>query len=178
MRGTCIDSDRRAMFGRCQSEITENAHGRTRIRAVGHRVRKLRTIAATASGFSHAGNAGIRRNWSCRHCLGLDLDSMEPAADVIAAGAPMDINLSKIAAGQQIIVLWRGNPILIVNRTPSALKTLQDPHLVTLLSDPNSEAHQQPAYAENWHRSIKPEFAVLVGIVHASWLLTGVLAAA
>jgi ubiquinol-cytochrome c reductase iron-sulfur subunit len=92
------------------------------------------------------------------------IDSMEPAADVIAAGAPMDIDLSKIAAGQQIIVLWRGNPILIVNRTPSALKTLQDPHLLTLLSDPNSEAHQQPAYAENWHRSIKPEFAVLVGI--------------
>jgi len=92
------------------------------------------------------------------------IDSMEPAADVIAAGAPMDINLSKIAAGQQIIVLWRGNPILIVNRTPSALKTLQDPHLVTLLSDPNSEANQQPPYAENWHRSIKPEYAVLVGI--------------
>jgi ubiquinol-cytochrome c reductase iron-sulfur subunit len=92
------------------------------------------------------------------------IDSMEPAADVIAAGAPMDIDLSKIAAGQQIIVLWRGNPVLIVNRTPSALKTLQDPQLVTRLSDPNSEAHQQPPYAENWHRSIKPEYAVLVGI--------------
>jgi ubiquinol-cytochrome c reductase iron-sulfur subunit len=92
------------------------------------------------------------------------IDSMNPAADVIAAGAPMDIDLSKIGPGQQVIVRWRGNPILIVNRTPAALKTLQDPALVHRLSDPDSTAHQQPPYAENWHRSINPEFAVLVGI--------------
>ena len=46
---------------------------------------------------------------------------------MIAAGAPIDIDLSKIAAGQQIVVLWRGAPMLVVNRTPQALKTLQDP---------------------------------------------------
>ncbi len=92
------------------------------------------------------------------------IDSMSPAADVIAAGAPMDIDLSKIASGQQVVVRWRGTPILIVNRTPAALKTLQEPALVRRLSDPNSTAHQQPPYAENWHRSINPEFAVLVGI--------------
>ena len=92
------------------------------------------------------------------------IDSMNPAADVIAAGAPMDIDLSKIAPGQQVIVRWRGTPILIVNRTPAALKTLQEPALVSRLSDPNSSVHQQPPYAENWHRSINPEFAVLVGI--------------
>ncbi len=92
------------------------------------------------------------------------IDSMQPAADVIAAGAPMDIDVSRVAAGQQIVVLWRGAPILIVNRSPGALKTLQDPSLVSRLSDPDSEVHQQPPYAENWHRSIKPEFAVLVGI--------------
>ena len=92
------------------------------------------------------------------------IDSMNPSADVIAAGAPMDIDLSKIAPGQQVIVRWRGTPILIVNRTPAALKTLQEPALVSRLSDPNSTVHQQPPYAENWHRSIKPEFAVLVGI--------------
>ena len=92
------------------------------------------------------------------------IDSMNPAADVIAAGAPMDIDLSRIAPGQQVIVRWRGTPVLIVNRTPAALKTLQEPALVSRLSDPNSTAHQQPPYAENWHRSIEPEFAVLVGI--------------
>jgi ubiquinol-cytochrome c reductase iron-sulfur subunit len=92
------------------------------------------------------------------------IDTMNPAADVIAAGAPMDIDISKIASGQQVIVRWRGTPILIVNRAPAALKTLQEPALVSKLSDPNSSAHQQPDYAENWHRSIQPEFAVLVGI--------------
>ena len=92
------------------------------------------------------------------------IDSMNPAADVIAAGAPMDIDLSKVGSGQQLIVRWRGTPILIVNRTPAALKTLQDPALVGRLSDPGSTAQQQPPYAQNWHRSINPEFAVLVGI--------------
>ncbi len=92
------------------------------------------------------------------------IDTMNPAADVIAAGAPMDIDLSKIEPGQQVIVRWRGTPILVVNRTPAALKTLQEPALVSKLSDPNSSVHQQPPYAENWHRSINPEFAVLVGI--------------
>ena len=92
------------------------------------------------------------------------LDSMNPSADVIAAGAPIEIDLSKIAAGQQIVVLWRGAPMLIVNRTPEALKTLQEPDLVASLSDPNSGVRQQPDYAENWHRSVKPEYAVLVGI--------------
>nr|WP_294519716.1 ubiquinol-cytochrome c reductase iron-sulfur subunit [uncultured Rhodopila sp.] len=92
------------------------------------------------------------------------IDSMNPSADVIAAGAPIDIDLSKIAAGQQIVVLWRGAPMLVVNRPPEALKTLQDPGLVARLSDPNSGVRQQPPYAENWHRSVKPEYAVLVGI--------------
>ena len=55
------------------------------------------------------------------------IDSMNPAADVIAAGAPIDIDLSKLAPGQQIVILWRGSPILMVNRTPDALKTLQQP---------------------------------------------------
>jgi ubiquinol-cytochrome c reductase iron-sulfur subunit len=92
------------------------------------------------------------------------IDSMNPSADVIAAGAPIDLDISKIAVGQQVVVLWRGAPMLIVNRTPQALKTLQDPSMISRLSDPESTVHQQPPYAENWHRSVKPEYAVMVGI--------------
>ena len=92
------------------------------------------------------------------------IDSMEPSGDVIAAGAPIDVALDTLAAGQQVVVLWRGKPILVVNRTTAALKTLQSSGLLSRLSDPNSHVHQQPPYADNWHRSIKPEFAVLVGI--------------
>ena len=40
---------------------------------------------------------------------------MKPAADVIAAGAPIDMDCSKIEPGQQVVVRWRGIPILIVN---------------------------------------------------------------
>jgi ubiquinol-cytochrome c reductase iron-sulfur subunit len=92
------------------------------------------------------------------------IDSMNPAADVIAAGAPIDIDVSKIEPGQQIVVRWRGDPILLVNRTPEMVKTLQAKSTLDRLSDPNSEVMQQPAYAKNWHRSVNPDLAVLVGI--------------
>jgi ubiquinol-cytochrome c reductase iron-sulfur subunit len=92
------------------------------------------------------------------------IDSMNPAADVVAAGAPIDVDLSKLTPGQQIVILWRGSPILVVNRTQDALKTLQQPNLIARLSDPKSTVMQQPGYTENWHRSIRPEFAVLVGV--------------
>jgi ubiquinol-cytochrome c reductase iron-sulfur subunit len=92
------------------------------------------------------------------------LDSMNPSADVLAAGAPVDIDLTHVQAGQQIVVLWRSRPIFIVNRTPPLLQTLQEPQDVSLLSDPDSSAMQQPEYAKNWHRSIQPQYLVLVGI--------------
>ncbi len=92
------------------------------------------------------------------------IDSMNPSADVLAAGGPVDVDLSKVAPGQQIIIQWRGKPIFITDRTPPLLKTLQDPKLVGRLSDPNCTADQQPPYAKNWHRSIEPKYAVLVGV--------------
>jgi len=92
------------------------------------------------------------------------IDSMNPAADVIAAGGPIDIDLTKLAAGQQIVVRWRGSPILVVKRTPDALRTLRSRSLLAHLSDPNSDVPRQPSYARNWHRLINPEFAVLVGV--------------
>jgi len=92
------------------------------------------------------------------------VDQMQPDAATIAAGAPLEVNIGAIEPGQQIIVKWRGHPIFIVNRTPELLKSLQNPELVDRLSDPNSTVAQQPTYAENWHRSLKPEYLVLVGV--------------
>jgi ubiquinol-cytochrome c reductase iron-sulfur subunit len=89
---------------------------------------------------------------------------MEAAADVLAAGAPVDVDLTKLQPGQQIVVLWRGKPIFILNRTPEALKELQAPALLARLRDPGSDINQQPAYARNWHRSIVPEYGIMVGI--------------
>jgi ubiquinol-cytochrome c reductase iron-sulfur subunit len=92
------------------------------------------------------------------------IDQMEPAADVLAAGGPLTVDLTHVAPGQQIVVRWRSKPIFIVNRTPAALRELKQPSLLSRLRDPNSQEDQQPAYADNWSRSIKPEYLVLVGI--------------
>lgn len=90
--------------------------------------------------------------------------SMNPARDTLAAGAPIDIDISSVQPGQQIVVLWRSRPIFIVHRTADELKKLQDSSDLSLLRDANSDVLQQPPYAKNWHRSVKPEFLVLVGI--------------
>jgi ubiquinol-cytochrome c reductase iron-sulfur subunit len=89
---------------------------------------------------------------------------MNPDASTLAAGGPVDLDVSKIAPGQQVVIRWRERPIFVFHRTPETLKTLQDPKLLALLSDPNSQQMQQPPYAANATRSIKPEFGVLVGI--------------
>jgi ubiquinol-cytochrome c reductase iron-sulfur subunit len=90
------------------------------------------------------------------------ISSMNPARDTLAAGAPVDIDISHIQPGQQIVVLWRSRPIFIMRRTDEELKKLQAS--ANPLRDANSGALQQPEYAKNWHRSIKPEILVLVGI--------------
>lgn len=92
------------------------------------------------------------------------IDQMNPSADVIAAAAPVSVDLSAIAAGQQISVLWRGHPMFIVSRTPAALERLKSPALLARLRDPESKTRQQPAYAANWARALKPEYLVLIGV--------------
>ena|SRR5579871_477469 len=92
------------------------------------------------------------------------IDQMNPDASTIAAGGPVDVDLSPVGAGQQIVVQWRSHPVMIVNRPPPVLKMLQDPALLSRLRDPKSEELQQPPYAANWHRSVNPQYAVLVGI--------------
>lgn len=92
------------------------------------------------------------------------INSLNPAADVLAAGAPIDIDISKVQGGQQITVLWRSRPIFIVHRTPAALDMLRQSRDTDLLSDPDSSVLQQPPYAKNWHRSLKPEYLVVVGV--------------
>ena len=92
------------------------------------------------------------------------IDQMNPDAATIAAAGPVDIDVSQIQPGQRVVVLWSSRPVFVVRRTPEALKGLQDPKLAAQLRDPDSENFQQPDYAKNWHRSVKEEFLVVVGI--------------
>ncbi len=88
--------------------------------------------------------------------------SMLPSARAQAAGAPVEADISKLEPGQKINVEWRGKPVWIVRRTEEMLSLLKEMDSVVL--DPNSEVPQQPEYAKNEYRSIKPEILVLVGI--------------
>ena len=89
---------------------------------------------------------------------------MNPDAATLAAGGPIDLDLGEVEPGGRVVVLWRHRPIFVVFRTAETLKALQDPRLLKELADPQSEELQQPPYANNWHRSLTPEIAVLVGV--------------
>jgi ubiquinol-cytochrome c reductase iron-sulfur subunit len=92
------------------------------------------------------------------------IDQMNPDARTIAAAGPVDIDVSQIQEGQRLVTLWAQRPVFIVHRPKSARDTLRDPKLLAQLRDPDSDNWQQPEYAKNWSRSIKPEFLVVVGI--------------
>lgn len=90
------------------------------------------------------------------------VSSMLPSDDVAQAAAPLKVDISQLKPGEQLTVMWRGKPIWIIHRTAQLLEALHSDN--DLLRDPDSSVEQQPLYAKNWHRSIKPEFLVLVGI--------------
>jgi len=91
-------------------------------------------------------------------------DQMNPDASTLAAGGPVDLDVSKIPEGGQVVIRWRQRPIFVFHRSKQTLDAMQSAQMTSLLSDPNSEQLQQPPYANNWHRSVKPEFGILVGI--------------
>ena len=90
------------------------------------------------------------------------ISSMQPSAKARAAGAPVRSDISKLEDGQMIRVKWRGKPVWVVKRTPDMLDTL--PGLDDKLRDPESLESEQPKYAQNEVRSIKPEILVAIGI--------------
>ncbi|MFT3793040.1 MAG: ubiquinol-cytochrome c reductase iron-sulfur subunit [Rudaea sp.] len=88
--------------------------------------------------------------------------SWEPSERAKNAGAPVLVSIDKIEPGQKVSKLWRGSPVWIINRTKAMLDTL--PGLKDRLRDPDSLASDQPKYAQNIDRAIKPEWLVMIGI--------------
>jgi ubiquinol-cytochrome c reductase iron-sulfur subunit len=87
----------------------------------------------------------------------------QPSASAKLTGAPVTQDISKLELGQMLITEWRGQPIWIIRRTPDQLKAL--PSVEDRLKDPKStNEDQQPKYAQNETRSLKPEVLVMVGI--------------
>ncbi len=90
------------------------------------------------------------------------IKSWNPSARARSAGAPIKADISKLEMGQQIIFKWQGKPVWVVRRDQKALATLS--RVAENLRDADSEDSIQPDYARNEHRSIKPEYLVIVGI--------------
>jgi len=85
-----------------------------------------------------------------------------PSERAKAAGAPIEVDISKLAPGELGIFEWRGKPVWVLKRTKEMLDGIRKSD--AKVSDPKSEVPQQPAYATNEMRSIKPEVMVVVGI--------------
>lgn len=90
------------------------------------------------------------------------IGSWNPSAKARAAGADVEVDISKVQPGQLIRVIWRSKPVWVVRRTPELLASLEQHE--DQLKDPNSEQEQQPTFAQNRYRSLKEEYLVLVGI--------------
>ena len=85
-----------------------------------------------------------------------------PSEKAKAAGAPVEIDVSKIESGQMLTAEWQGKPIWVVNRTEQQLKDLKG--LNGAVADPNSDVDHQPENCKNETRSIKPNILVTIGI--------------
>jgi ubiquinol-cytochrome c reductase iron-sulfur subunit len=90
------------------------------------------------------------------------LASWKPSARAKALGAPVEIDVSKLEVGAMIKVEWRGKPIYVLHRSPEMIARLSG--LDNRLADPESAASDQPEYAKNEDRSIRPEFLVVLGV--------------
>lgn len=115
---------------------------------------KRRFLTAAASVVGGAGAAAVAVPF---------VSSMLPSAKAEAAGAPVEVDISKLEMGQLLTVEWRGKPVWIFRRSQEALTNLET--IEEELRDPNSQVEsQQPQYCQNETRSIRDELMVLVGI--------------
>jgi len=88
--------------------------------------------------------------------------SMWPSERAKAAGGPVEADISALAPGELMIVEWRSKPVWVMRRTMEMLEDLEK--IDGKVTDPTSSVPEQPDYAKNEYRSIKPEVLVLVGI--------------
>jgi len=113
--------------------------------------RRLLLVATSATGAVVAGGVAVPF-----------LASWFPSARALAAGAPVEFDVSKMEPGQQVTVEWRGKPVWVL-KSPQEMLDLLTKH-DAVLTDPESKEDQQPDYIKGPTRSIKPELLVAVGV--------------
>ena len=113
--------------------------------------RRLLLVATSAAGA--VATAGICAPFAA---------SWFPSARALAAGAPVDFDVSKVEPGQLVTVEWRGKPVWVMRRTPEMVASLTKHDAI--LVDPESAGAKQPEYVKGPARSIKPEVFVVEGV--------------
>ena len=111
--------------------------------------RRFLAVATTVTGVVGAGFAAVPF-----------ISSWQPSARARALGAPVEVDISKLEEGALMKVTWRGKPVSILKRSPDMLARMESSDVE--LRDPDSEVDQQPVYAQNEFRSIKPELLVII----------------
>jgi len=88
------------------------------------------------------------------------LASWQPSARAKALGAPVEVDASKLEAGQMLKVVWRGQAVFVVRRVKSVIDQLGNHDAV--LADPKSDDSTQPDYikASGAVRARNPEYWV------------------
>jgi ubiquinol-cytochrome c reductase iron-sulfur subunit len=113
--------------------------------------RHFLTVATAVTGLAGAGAVAVPF-----------LSSLKPSARAQALGAPVEVPVGSMESGEMVRVLWRGRLVFVLKRDAEMVERL--PQNDGQLRDPNSEvADQQPEYAANGTRSIRPEYLVIEG---------------
>jgi ubiquinol-cytochrome c reductase iron-sulfur subunit len=115
--------------------------------------RTRRTLVVATSAVGAAAGVGVAVPF---------VASLWPSERARAAGAPVEVDPSRIAPGELAVIEWRGKPVWVIRRTKEMLASLKASE--SRLSDPGSRASEQPKYAENEFRSEKPELMVMEGV--------------
>ena len=90
------------------------------------------------------------------------ISSLKPSARAQALGAPVEVSIASMQPGELLRVLWRGRLVFVLRRTEEMISRLSDN--IDNLRDPDSaEVDQQPEYAVNDTRSVRPEYLVVEG---------------
>ncbi len=89
--------------------------------------------------------------------------SFRPSTRAQALGAPVTVDVSKLDEGAMVRVVWRGKPVWVLRRDKSMLTRLADENL-GMLKDADSNESNQPPYAKNATRALRPDYLVVIGV--------------
>jgi ubiquinol-cytochrome c reductase iron-sulfur subunit len=93
------------------------------------------------------------------------VSTFQPSERAKAAGAPVEVDISTLQAGEMKVAEWRGKPVWILKRTPEMMASLAKTE--DKVADPKSEKPYTmvlPDYCDRQTRSRKEHSDILVAV--------------